>query len=254
MERKPLVAANWKLNGSVELCEQYATNLDPGSKVDCWVFPTALHVVLLVGYLKEANSKIKVGVQNIFTEVNGAFTGEISANLAQEVGATSVIVGHSERRTYFGETSENVASKTQQGLDFGLDPIVCVGERQEERESGKATYVVEQQLKALENQCSQEVWESITIAYEPVWAIGTGLTATPDQAQDMHAHIRSLVNTWRKGRGSSIRILYGGSVNPSNAGELLQEPDIDGFLVGGASLDVSSFESLLKQAEMVTNA
>lgn len=253
MERKPLVAANWKLNGSIELCEQYATDLDHSSKVDCWVFPTALHVGLLVGHLREANSEIKVGVQNIFTEVNGAYTGEISANLAQEVGATCVIVGHSERRTHFGESSENVASKTQQALDAGLAPIVCVGERREERESGKATNVVEQQLKALENQCSQEVWDLATIAYEPVWAIGTGLTATPDQAQEMHAHIRHLVSTWRNGLSSSIRILYGGSVNPSNARELLQEPDIDGFLVGGASLDVSSFGSILEQAELVNN-
>lgn len=254
MERKPLVAANWKLNGSVELCEQYVTALTPSSKVDCWVFPTALHVVVLTGYLKESNSRIEVGVQNIYFESNGAFTGEISAKLAKEMGATSVIVGHSERRSYFGETSENVAFKTQTALDTGLNPIVCVGERREEREDGNATNVVDQQLKVLDNECSRDVWEKVSIAYEPVWAIGTGLTATPDQAQEMHSHIRQLIDTWREGVGSTLRILYGGSVTAANAGNLLKEPDIDGFLVGGASLDVSSFGSILKRAEMVANA
>ena len=247
MDRKPLVAANWKMNGSIALCAQYTSELVLSPEVDYWVFPPVTHVTTLIGMLAERPTEMRVGVQNVHQQEVGAFTGEISAKLAAEIGATLAIIGHSERRSYFGETSELVAHKTNTALEVGLNPIVCVGEQLEEKSAGKATEVVKGQLMEIAQNCPATAWDRLTIAYEPVWAIGSGESATPAYAQAMHRTIRDLLKTWSADLEQGVRIVYGGSVNPANAQELVSQPDIDGFLVGGASLQVADF-SLICQA------
>ena len=250
MGRRPLVAANWKLNGSIGLCKQYAEKLSNAPQIDCWVFPSAVHVSTLAKMFKESAANVRVGVQNIYTEQTGAFTGENSADLARDVGATTVIVGHSERRIHFMESSQGVAHKTAQALDAELTPIICVGEQLDDRDEGQAEEVVEEQLEAVNSHCSTAVWQHVTVAYEPVWAIGSGIAATPEQAQEMHNRIRVMIKNWNEPASKAIRLLYGGSVNSRNAGELISQPDIDGFLVGGASLDIESFGDIVEQARI----
>lgn len=197
-------------------------------------------------YLSQAisladGSQVSVGAQNCAEADSGAYTGEVSAEMLTDLGASMVIIGHSERRTLYGETDDVVLRKTRQALDNGLIAVVCVGETLEERQSGKAEKVVGSQMSLLISELSDTDWKNVVIAYEPVWAIGTGETATPEQAQAIHAFIRGLLNQRNTDLGASTRLLYGGSVKAANAAELFSQQDIDGGLVGGASLDVDEF-------------
>ena len=193
---------------------------------------------------------MSLGAQNMFFEDSGAYTGEISASMLKAVGCKYVIIGHSERRQYFSETDEGVNKKVKKALAAGLIPIMCIGETLEERESGREQDVVREQvtggLKGVDIQDASE----LVLAYEPVWAIGTGKTASPDQAQEMHGFIRSLLEeTYGKTKAAGIHILYGGSMKPSNAAELLDKPDVDGGLIGGAALKASDFLALVEAAD-----
>jgi triosephosphate isomerase len=191
-------------------------------------------------------TRIRIGAQNIAWAKEGAFTGEISGPMIVAAGATYAIVGHSERRQYFAETDETVLKRTQAALEFGLTPIVCVGERLEERESGHTEAVLARQFQQGIAGLSEQQFARIVIAYEPVWAIGTGKTATPEIAADTHRAIRGQVRAkFGKEAGEAIRILYGGSVKPDNTRTLMAQPEIDGVLVGGASLDAVSFASIV---------
>ena len=197
-------------------------------------------------YLSQAisladGSPVSVGAQNCAEADSGAYTGEVSAEMLTDLGASMVIIGHSERRTLYAETDDVVLRKTRQALDHGLVAVVCVGETLEERQSGKAEEVVATQMSLLISELSDADWENVVIAYEPVWAIGTGETATPEQAQAIHAFIRGLLNQRNTDLGAATRLLYGGSVKAANAAELFSQQDIDGGLVGGASLDVDEF-------------
>jgi triosephosphate isomerase len=194
-------------------------------------------------------TKIRVGAQNMHWEKGGAFTGEVSGPMLKELGCTHVLLGHSERRHIFGETDPMINKKLKAALSLGLKVIFCLGERLEEREAGKTFEVVERQLKAGLGGIGKESLPELTIAYEPVWAIGTGKNATPPQAQEVHGYLRSLLEDSYGGEGASqIRIQYGGSVTPENAGELLAQPDVSGLLVGGASLKKDSFLKIVLTA------
>ena len=255
MARKKLIAGNWKLNpadanATLELLRQLKARLAPFTKTQLAVMPpfTALHVAADV--LKSTH--IAVGAQNLFWEDSGAYTGEISAPLLKSAGCKYVIIGHSERRQYFGETNETVHRKIGAALKHGLTPMVCVGETLSEREAGIMKEVVREQVtQALQGMDETEV-RRIVIAYEPVWAIGTGKNATPDQAQEMHRFIRELLtDLYSVTLADSIQILYGGSVKADNAVSLLQQTDIDGALVGGASLQAEGFAEIVKAAELI---
>jgi triosephosphate isomerase len=195
------------------------------------------------------DSKIFLAAQNMYHETSGAFTGEVSGRMLQEVGCTHVILGHSERRTLFHETSQDVDLKVKESSVLGLIPIICIGETLEEREEGRTFDVIKQQLdESLHNfKIDQLMLPSTILAYEPVWAIGTGKTATPDQAQEVHAFIRKWIEeTFNPGTANQVRILYGGSAKPDNIAELMAQPDIDGALVGGASLKAESFVPMIR--------
>ena len=240
--RKPVVAANWKMNGSLELCERFAGNLVRPDYADVWIFPTALHLGSLTEYLQDCD--VTTGAQNVWCESDGAFTGEISATMVATLGAQLALVGHSERRALFGDSDAVVAKKFMKIKDAGLIPVLCVGETLEERESGLAFEAVQRQLSAVENAWDRSIYAHETIAYEPVWAIGTGKAATAEIAQEMQALIRNHVDMNDTGDSHAVRILYGGSVKAVNALELIAQEDIDGFLVGGASLDVNEFNQI----------
>jgi triosephosphate isomerase len=215
--------------------------------VDIILLPafTALYYV----FQAIADSNIQLGAQNLHWEKEGAFTGEISPIMLKDCGCEYVIVGHSERRKYFGETDEVVNKKTKTALNVGLMPIVCIGETLEEREADKTMGVIEAQLSGAFKDFTADEIQGIVVAYEPVWAIGTGKNATPDQAQEVHKFIRGWISSHFSGEiAQELRILYGGSVKPNNIKELMQEQDIDGALVGGASLDVLSFSQIVKGA------
>ena len=197
-------------------------------------------------------SNVFVGAQDLYWQEEGAFTGEVSAKMLKDAGCEYVIIGHSERRQLFGETNETVNKKIKAALKYELAPIVCVGETLAQREAGKTFAIIEEHVKGAFNGLTEEEVERIIIAYEPVWAIGTGKTATPDQAQEAHKYIRALVNQTYSGHlANLIRIQYGGSVKPENAPELMSQPDIDGALVGGASLQAASFSAIVKKASEV---
>lgn len=232
MLRNPLVVANWKMHGSRALCDEFSTYLKPADETDLWIATPTVYLSTLNSneYL---GSFVKFGVQNVHSETSGAFTGEVSAAMAKDAGATFAIVGHSERRTQHQESDQFVAEKFQACIDAGITPILCIGETLTEREADQATDVVRRQLLSILNRCGDAAFQESVIAYEPVWAIGTGKTATPAQAQSMHSQIRDIINLDQY----HCRILYGGSVNPDNVQSLWHEPDIDGFLVGGASLN-----------------
>jgi len=195
------------------------------------------------------DSSIKLGAQDLFWEKEGAFTGEISAPMLKDVGCSFVIIGHSERRKYFFETNETVNRKIKSALSFGLTPIVCVGETLEEREKGETFQVVEDHIRGAFKDILQEEAFKVVVAYEPVWAIGTGRNATPNQAQEVHKYIRGLLEEiYSKSLAQNILILYGGSVNPQNIEGLILEEDIDGALVGGASLKVETFSQIVEKS------
>ncbi|MGA1194296.1 MAG: triose-phosphate isomerase [Kiritimatiellia bacterium] len=249
--RKPIVAGNWKMNKTVadaiDLAEDIKRDLGGCKDVDIVLCPpfTALKAVSDV----VSGTHVDLGAQNMHWEKSGAYTGEISAEMLREIYCHYVILGHSERRTYFGETDEIVNKKTKAALSGNLTPIVCVGETLEEREAGKTNDVVGTQVRgSLAGLNPRELVETV-IAYEPVWAIGTGKTASPEQAQEVHAYIRGvLVEIADEAVAQSVRIQYGGSVKASNAKELFSLPDIDGGLIGGASLEARSFIEIVRAA------
>jgi triosephosphate isomerase len=246
--RKKIVAGNWKMNKTAHeaktLVAEIRAALDGFDAVECVLCPpfTSLWVV----QDGVAGSQIGLGAQNVHWEKSGAFTGEISADMLKEKGCTHVIIGHSERRQYFGETDETVNKRTRAALAAGLTPIVCVGETLAEREAGSTFQVIERQVRAGLQGLSDADWASLVLAYEPVWAIGTGKTATSAQAQEVHAFIRKLLRETAGAAAEGIRIQYGGSMKPDNARELLGQPDIDGGLIGGAALQASSFVAIVK--------
>ncbi len=224
--------------------EKFLPLVANSSGCDIVIAPTFVNIPAAVA--AAAGSNVEISGQDLYWVKEGAFTGEVSAPMLAAVGAKWVIIGHSERRQYFGETDETVYQKTVAALAAGLKPIVCIGEKLEERESGKTEPVLLAQLRGGLGQLGANDVEKITIAYEPVWAIGTGKTATPEMAQEAHRYIRSMVaRQFGFGPANSIRILYGGSVKPDNVKGLMAQGDIDGALVGGASLEANSFASIV---------
>ncbi len=249
MSRKLFIAGNWKMNGSHEsntaLAAGLAEKIGSVEQVDLGVAPPAVYLAA-VGE-KLAGTNIALMAQNMFHEDNGAYTGELSGEMVKDVGCTVVILGHSERRHVIGESDELTNRKVVKALGDGLDVILCVGELLEEREAEKTKDVVTRQVRVGLEGVSKEAMASLTVAYEPVWAIGTGKTATPEQAQDVHAMIRGLLaGLYDEATAAATRIQYGGSVKPGNAADLLARPDIDGALVGGASLKVDDFAAIVQ--------
>ena len=252
MARRPMMAANWKMNKTVQEAQEYTAAFLPRAadamEVDVVVFApfTCLNEVARMA----GDSAVIAGAQNFYYEDSGAYTGEVSAPMLLDVGAEAVIVGHSERREIFGEDDEMVARKTKRAVEAELLPIVCVGETKEERDAGGMWEKVSGQVRRVIEDLEDAGGESIVFAYEPIWAIGTGDTATPEDAQDAIGKIRDLL---REEAGDdfagSVRILYGGSVKPENAAEIMAQQDVDGGLVGGASLEVDSFVELLEAAQ-----
>lgn len=246
---RPVIAGNWKMNKTVAEAIDFASRLrnaltaPPGPEVIIAPPFTALHAVaeLLRG------SPIAVAAQNLHEAEKGAFTGEISAGMVRDTGCTHAIIGHSERRTLFGEGDARIHMKLRATLSAGLKPIFCIGETLQEREEGRMQQVIERQLKEGLNNLTAGDISRILIAYEPVWAIGTGRTATPAQAEEVHGLIREwIASRYGSERAAEVAILYGGSVTPKNIADLMQQPDINGALVGGASLDVASFVQLVE--------
>ena len=245
--RKTIVAGNWKMNASKEsvnsLIEGILSGMSDVSSdvIVCAPFPYLSQVESLIN-----NSDLKLGAQNLNVNLKGAFTGEVSADMIKDFGAQHVIVGHSERRSLYGETSTVVAEKTKAAIDAGLTPLLCVGESLEERESGRTEAVVAEQLNAVISLLGIDVFDGIIIAYEPVWAIGTGLTASPEQAQSVHLFIRKLLADSSERVAQETPILYGGSMNAGNAADLISCADIDGGLIGGAALKADDFLQICK--------
>ncbi len=240
--RQSLVMGNWKMNGSrsegLALAHAIAKGLKAGDQ--------GIAVCVPYVYLSEVQSAIAstplaLGAQNIADQVSGAYTGEISATMLKECGCTYALVGHSERRSYYGDTDESVAKRFCQAQTQGIVPVLCVGETLEQRESNETFSVIDKQLNAVINMAGIDALSASVIAYEPVWAIGTGVTASDDQAQEVHKYIREQIATKSQTVADKIQILYGGSVKPDNAKALFAMADIDGGLIGGASLDANSF-------------
>ena len=250
--RKKLVAGNWKLNGSLAgneaLIKGFAPEVDGSVDVSVFCpFPYLAQVRQLT-----ATTSIQFGSQDVSAQSDGAYTGEVSVQMLKEFGVTQVIVGHSERRTLHGESSESVANKAVVAIQGGLMPLVCVGETLEQREAGKVEEVLAEQLDPVIEKASQFVKDGswpLVIAYEPVWAIGTGVTASPEQAQEAHLIIRNRLEAALGAEmAQSTRILYGGSVKPGNAQEIFSQPDIDGGLIGGAALKSDDFSGIIRAA------
>lgn len=248
--REPLVIGNWKMHGSVAtnaaLLDALCAQASSFSDVNVAVCPPSVYVSQAASILK--GSAIALGAQQCAIEEQGAYTGEVSASMLVDLGCRYVLVGHSERRALYAETDEVVAAKVAAALIAGLVPVLCVGETLAERESGDTLAVVSKQLDAVLNQCSDFGSLPIVLAYEPVWAIGTGMTATPEQAQEVHAHLRAEVGRRDVGLAQRLQILYGGSVKPANAIEIFSKPDIDGGLIGGASLQADDFSAICRAA------
>lgn len=252
--RKPLMAGNWKMNMNVDRTRTFLEDLS--TKVNASTVSSTVDVAIAPPYTLLAAARefkpsfLDVASQNVHWEESGAYTGEVSAAMLVELGVQYAIIGHSERRQYFGETDETVVKRTSSALAAGLMPIVCVGESLEERESGKTEEVLTTQLTGLFENVSYD--QKIVIAYEPVWAIGTGLAATLAQADEAHAFIRGLAEKgWGPKESSALRILYGGSMKPANVKELLSLENVDGGLIGGASLKAEDFASMLEVATRV---
>jgi len=248
MARTPFIAGNWKLNLTIDegvaLVQGLAKALKPG--VEVAVCPTALAVASVAAAAK--GTGVGVGAQNAYWEEKGAFTGEISASLIKSTGARYVILGHSERRQYFGETDATVNKRLKAVLAQGLVPIVCVGGTLAERQGGKLQEVLKTQVEGAIAGFTPTQLETLVVAYEPVWAIGTGVTATTAQAQEAHAFVRGLLRAKLGDLADRLRLQYGGSVKPDNAKELLSQPDIDGALVGGAALKLADFSAIIAAA------
>ncbi len=251
--RKPFAAGNWKMNTnsktSVELARRLADGAGDtaGHSVTVAVCPPFVYLQAVAKALH--GSSIVVGAQDVYFEQDGAYTGEISVSMLKDIGCIYCLCGHSERRHVIGETDELINKKVVAAINGGLLPILCVGELLEERKAGKTNEVVTRHIEKGLAGLSAEKVEAVTIAYEPVWAIGTGLTATPAQAQEVHIFIRNLLaKMYNKKIASEMRILYGGSVKPSNTAELMAQPDVDGVLVGGASLKAEDFLAIISSS------
>lgn len=248
--RRPLVMGNWKMNGSLLSNQTLLEALDPVvaecTDIDVAVCPAAVHLGQVVELSQ--NTRLGVGAQNMSEQDKGAFTGEISCEMLRDLGVGFVLVGHSERRSLFGETDELVAVKVEKALEKGVVPVLCVGETLEQRQSGEMQTVIETQVRAVLERCTINAFAQIIVAYEPVWAIGTGETASPDQAQEVHAFIRGLLAPLDSDIAARTTILYGGSVNAANAQSLFAMKDVDGGLVGGAALKADDFAAICKAA------
>jgi triosephosphate isomerase (TIM) len=249
-ERRPLLAANWKMNKTIEDAEAYLAEFLPRAPG-----PDGPEVVLCPPFLALKTtiehclqSAVRVAAQNMHEAESGAYTGEVSALMLREIGVHGVVLGHSERRQYFGESDEALVRKVPAALEAGLEPILCVGESEGQRDAGETEAVLRHQLSADLNGVDGSELGRVVIAYEPVWAIGTGRNATPEQAQEASSFIRELLRRRDEGAAERVRILYGGSVKPDNAAELLAQADIDGALVGGASLDAGQFAAIASAA------
>ncbi|MDD4910295.1 MAG: triose-phosphate isomerase [Candidatus Omnitrophica bacterium] len=253
--RRPIIAGNWKLNKtiaeSLELVNNLKRQLLDVEEVELVVCPPFTALAEVAEALFETN--IQVGAQDCYWEDSGAFTGEVSAPMLKDAGAKFIIVGHSERRQFFSETDQTVNKKVKAVLKAGLTPIACVGENLTQREKGQTFAIIESHIKGAFDGISAEDAAGIVVAYEPVWAIGTGKTATPQQAQEAHNFIRKLLaKLYNDDVAGSVRIQYGGSVKPANARELMAQADIDGALVGGASLEAESFAAIVNNSRGVS--
>lgn len=248
MPRRTLIAGNWKLNGSRESSVVLATAIASGAPdgVDVLVCPPFPFLEAVSQAMSGA--PVNVGAQNVSAEASGAYTGEVAAGMLADLGVTHAIVGHSERREYYLETNQAVGARAKGALAGGLQPIICVGETREEREADSVEAVLSEQLAAVLAEIGSDGYARSVIAYEPVWAIGTGLTASPEQAQSVHAFIRAWLRSNGVATADEMRLLYGGSMKPGNAAELLSQPDIDGGLVGGASLVAEDFLGICRAA------
>ena len=243
--KKRFVAGNWKMNGSLEQNQFLLSALlemVKGSDAEIVVFPPTIYIPQVVSIVKGSN--IKVGIQNVSSEVKGAFTGETSLGMAKDFGCDYVLIGHSERRTLYGETDADVAKKMRAVVAAGLVPVICVGETLEERENGKTDAVIKTQLTSVINEIGIDAFKDAVIAYEPVWAIGTGKTATPEEANQVHDFIHCTLRSYDDNISNLVRVVYGGSVNASNVDSLFAEKNIDGALVGGASLEAEGFTKI----------
>jgi triosephosphate isomerase len=249
-DRRPLIAGNWKMNKTVAEAEEFIQALLPSmstaDRVDVAVCPPFLAVQAMADSTQ--GSRVQVYAQTMHHADSGAYTGEVSPSMLVEVGADGVILGHSERRELFGETDKALALKVPAALEAGLMPVLCVGETEDEREAGDTERKLRHQVQEDLARVSEERLGEVVIAYEPIWAIGTGRVARPEQAQEAIAFIRALVADRSREQASRTRVLYGGSVKPDNAGELLGLADVDGALVGGASLDPESFAAIVAAA------
>ncbi len=251
--RRPIIAGNWKMNKTVSEAVDFVRQLKAlvanVREIDIVIAPTFTALQAVSREIEGSN--IELAAQDVFWEASGAFTGEISPIMLKDVGCRYVIIGHSERRQYFGETNESVHKKIKASFTLGLHPIICVGEALEEWETGKTFDVIKIQIIQCLEGFSREEMERITLAYEPIWAIGTGKTATPQQAEEVHAFIREqLEGITHRQVSQGVRIQYGGSVNSDNISDLMAQPNIDGALVGGASLKADSFSRIVKYSKM----
>lgn len=251
--RRALVAGNWKMNGRIAQNDELVTAVLAGladqsltERVDVMVFPPSLYIRQVEAAVR--SGVVSVGAQNLCEFEDGAYTGELSAEMLVDCGCSAVLVGHSERRALFGDTERRVAAKVKAALAVGLIPVLCLGESLEQRDAGRTLDVVADQFGSAVAGLSVDDISRLVLAYEPVWAIGTGRTATPEQAQEVHAHLRSLLDGVGPEPAAGVRILYGGSVNAGNAADLLAQPDIDGGLIGGASLKANDFLAICQAA------
>ena len=248
--RIPLIAGNWKMNGSLALLEDFGNAFTRTTSLS-----KAIEIVIIPPFPYLANADeafegtlVQIGAQTLYSENSGAFTGEVSAGMLKEFGVHFVLVGHSERRTLFNEDDAAVLARTRQALEAGITPVLCVGETLEERDADRIDEIVLGQVAAVLDELTESERQKLVIAYEPVWAIGTGRTATPEQAQQVHAAIRAHLRTYSESLADDMRLLYGGSMKPSNADELLAQSDIDGGLIGGASLKPEDFIAICHAA------
>jgi triosephosphate isomerase (TIM) len=250
VSRTPFIAGNWKMNKTIAEAESYIQVLLPkvGAVGDVEVVVCPPFTALQAMVDSARGSSVQVYAQTMHEGDSGAFTGEVSASMLSEIDVQGVILGHSERREYFAETDRALQQKVPRALEAGLTPILCVGETEEERERGDTERKLRHQVQEGLEKVAKDRLAEVVIAYEPIWAIGTGLTATPDQAQEAIAFVRALVEDRDKAAGEAVRILYGGSLKPDNAPEILALPDVDGALVGGASLEADSFADIVEAA------
>jgi len=247
--RTNIVAGNWKMNCDLPMTQDLIAKIKVAlpANLDCELMIAPSHPFLYAAFNASLDTPIEVVAQNVSQYESGAYTGEVSIEMLQSVGVQSVIIGHSERRDTFKETDEELAEKTKAAIDAGMRVIFCCGEHLEERKAGNHFSTVTTQIEKALFQLDVKQWQQLVLAYEPVWAIGTGETASPEQAQEMHEHIRKFVaDKYGDKTANKVSILYGGSVKPGNAAEIFAKPDVDGGLVGGASLDATSFIDIAK--------